>query len=692
MSFHGAANFGSIHFFETRLLIDRLTQHKIEAFDIWLSPEGTQILTGTADGAILRYKVHRNDSPFALTNNNILEFVEVNHSVSKKTLQQIAVVEQFGFLLVLTDNIVSVHSLETYVKRYELGLTKGSVFFSHEVYQNSLYVAAASKKKISIYIYYENDWQKKEYPLPEPTCLIWFLQPHEKLLCIGLKKEYQLINIENDQQREVFPPGKNGICLGTMIQQQSELLLSKDSNSIFVNSQGKASKQYGLTWTEPPQTIINCHPYVIGILQKHVEVRPVFQSNCSQILQTRGARLFAKKEELYIASQTSLWKLNQISFPTQIDELLRLNLYEDALQLCTNLDSRVEDYKSVKTIEIKTKYAFALFEKGDFEKAFDLFQQIQFDPLKVISLFPNLLPEKIAKNISYPYTPPRFLENSNNTNQAYQQLIDFLVALQKKQAQTTSKNADTGKAYGTDYDLIEVIDTTLFKAYLNSNENLLLPFLRTPNKCNVSECEKDLLSRKKIPELVQLYRSRSMHEQALMQLVKYCSEKKSHKDIIEYLQKLGKNEYSLILKFALKPMQESPEQAVEIFKSYRDEANELPPTEVSYFIEKHASKQLISYLEYIIDERKSLEPEFHTKLALKYIESLKVDNDPNVRSKLKTFLEKSNKFRPEKIIQEIPNDNTMLEEKTIVLKKLNQHEEALRIWVLQLKRPDLAEL
>ncbi|KAJ3089200.1 Vam6/Vps39-like protein [Quaeritorhiza haematococci] len=69
--------------------------------------------------------------------------------------------------------------------------------------------------------------------------------------------------------------------------------------------------------------------------------------------------------------------------------------------------------------------------------------------------------------------------------------------------------------------LSQVVDTTLLKVYLKVNEALVGPLLRVQNMCDVAECEQLLKELKKYEFLLDLYRGKGLHRQALSFLVSH---------------------------------------------------------------------------------------------------------------------------------------------------------------------------
>ena len=69
-------------------------------------------------------------------------------------------------------------------------------------------------------------------------------------------------------------------------------------------------------------------------------------------------------------------------------------------------------------------------------------------------------------------------------------------------------------------DLSEIIDTTLLKCYVLTNDALVAPLLRLPeNNCHVEESEHILKKHEKFNELIILYEKKGHHRKGAMHLL-----------------------------------------------------------------------------------------------------------------------------------------------------------------------------
>lgn len=175
------------------------------------------------------------------------------------------------------------------------------------------------------------------------------------------------------------------------------------------------------------------------------------------------------------------------------------------------------------------------------------FLKLGTDPYNVIRLFPDLLPQQneVETPTNVPRLQDRDLENGISA------LIEFLTAVRLKTHVDTQTKATTNasgnlnersSASKATQQLLQIIDTTLLKCYLQTNDALVAPLLRR-NYCHLGETEKTLKKHHKYSELIILYQTKGQHKKALELLQKQANQMDSsmrgHDRSIQYLQHLG---------------------------------------------------------------------------------------------------------------------------------------------------------
>lgn len=116
------------------------------------------------------------------------------------------------------------------------------------------------------------------------------------------------------------------------------------------------------------------------------------------------------------------------------------------------------------------------------------------------------------------------------------------------------------------------------------------------------------------------------------------------------------------------------------------------------YLDKTDRQACTGYLEHIINSLGEEGPDFHDKLAELYLDAAKMDMKktkdrtalPESYSKLLFFLESSAHVRAHRLLNKLVNDD-MPEARAILLGKMGNHEEALRIYVYKLHDYTAAE-
>ena len=512
-----------------------------------------------------------------------------------------------------------------------------------------------------------------------------------------------------------------------------------------------------------------------------IEIRNVSTASLIQQIELDKAAFlcssFDGKGPVYVAAESMLWQLSPVSAGQQVDELVDTDKYDDAIDLLDQMDSLPSDEKGEKLMKVKTlKVVHLFYGKQNYQAAFKLLDELEYSITDVIcSLYPMLLTDSIKK-ILFPKDPhasvgkqkatfttsldtssiadaskrtegnatfktglksaPSYqsitqsllhsIANSypqSQKNSEKQSIEQFIPYLTQTRTNHTAKlvdaqnKSDSELVRSIEFEL-QLIDTTLLKSYLETNESLIGPLLRLPNRVNIFDAEEYLMKAKKWIDLVELYRGKNMHRQALSLLSKQVKSTGQplagslHMSI--YLQKLGRQFLDLIFEFSTPLLQTFPDDGLEVFTD-DDPSNgmlvhELPRDAVLSHLDKIDVKLAMKYLEHIIHTRKDETPDFHNRLAAFYLDRIlqalekERDRRTNImvqifskeshiqeyRSDLMSFLENSRFYKAELLLSKFPPD-VLYEERAILMYRLGQHERALSIYIYDLQNWDLAE-
>lgn len=695
---------------------------------------GDNLLVGTRQGHLLLYGVldGTGDNRFDV------ELRSSNKLFSKKPISQLAVVEQLNLLISLSDSVVSVHNLETFAHKFTLHKTKGASVFAVDIKERKqssvfdpspaleLKLCVSVKRKLQLFSWRNGEFQEREDLLvPDAAkALVW----SEDSLCVGFKKEYSLIKTGTGAATELFSTGRH--LEPTIASLPSgELILCRDDISIITDSDGKKTQKQTLTWSDTPTELDYAEPYVIALLPRYVEIRTISPRALIQSIDLPKSRFIAHGKHLYIASPSYVWRLIPVSIPMQIQQLLHDKQFSLALMLA-DMVVEPEQEKAARKESIQNLYAFDLFCQKKFDDSLQLFAQLETDPAQVIGLFPDLLPSEFRKLLEYPAPPPQLtpgeLEKGcvalvEYLTQKRNELIknsDKTESLQRGRNKDSTKEPSKAdiKAQKNLEHRRQVIDTSLLKCYLQTNDALVAPLLRLKeNFCHVEECERVLTKSKKYNELVILYQAKGLHKKALDLLLRQAQRSsgplKGHQKTVQYLQHLGHEHLKLIFDFSVWVLKAHPDDGLKIFIEDLPEVEGLPRDKVLAHIEQCAKQLTIRYLEHIIFLWNESKPDFHNKLIncyrervqvlmREYLDSLPTGDKPvspgsepgelgELRGRLLFLLETSKHYQAQHLLTHFPE--SFYHERALLLGRVGRHEEALAIYIHILHNTKLAE-
>lgn len=710
--------------FEASPVFEKLPLH-IESIACFEST----LLVGTNKGVLLQYKVTKNGS-----NKPEVQLERSNKSFAKKPITQMAAIPELFILISLSDNVISVHDLTTLSLITCVNKTKGAALFAVHVknvpskhsssqFDPFLRIGVAStKRKIQLF-----KWERKEFVeilndlslYDVPHALSWC----KDSLCVGFKRDYYIINSHTGQLKELFPVGeKQSEPIVTRLF-DNRIAFGRDNFSILLNHEGEPTQKEPITWSEIPIGMEHCPPYLISILPKYVEVRTIEPKLKIQDISLPKAKLICQGDGcIYIASQQNVWRLTPVPNAIQIRQLLQTKEFELALKLA-ELSKEPESEKDKRIKNIKNLYAFELFCQRRFDESLTLFAKLGTDPSHVIGLYPNLLPQDFRNKLEYPAKLPEL--NDMECERGFLGLIEYLTQKRNEltkdmdKEMTTSAIVEGNKTITSRKQLSQIIDTTLLKCYLQTNDALVAPLLRLKdNNCHVEESERVLKKKEKFSELIILYEKKGLHQKALTVLMKQAarpdSPLKGHERTVQYLQHLGSDHLKLIFEYAEWVLKQFPEDGLKIFTEDLPEVETLPRDKVLDYLENINNDLASQYLEHIIIDCSDKTEEFHNrlvdlyrekvhKLRQEYVDSLPEGDPPKeegmessesdlglMRRKLIGFLQRSWHYIPERLLTRFPT-NSFFEERAILLGRLGRHEQALDIYIHTLKSIKLAE-
>ncbi|XP_077303016.1 vacuolar protein sorting 39 [Arctopsyche grandis] len=699
------------------------------------------LLVATRQGHLMMYLV----TPNTDSSKYKIQVLRYHKTFSKKPIQQIDVIPDLSLLLCLSDNILVVHDMNiiNFPIVQTIHETKGGTLFAmdHEPAISMtaekislIRLAVAVKRKIQLYAWKHNEFKPLNVDITVsdiPKAMVL----GKDVICVGFKEEYTIYSLSGTTKGQFITSSSRSMepCITKM--SDTSFMLARDQSSVIVQESTPTMLSESVMKVNE-QLIAAAHdaPYILGLLSDQVVVHtidpPMFIQTLSEL---NRARLLYKCHRglLYAASVSQVWRIGAVDITKQRQMLLKDKHFQLAIQL-TNMSDESKEEKKQRIDSIQMLYALDLFDNKKFSESMQIFLELDTNPSEIIRLFPDLSttnkPTADSSNGTKPQNPE--LENSLlalteylrmvrqkviiklnpkpvngetqkggvNQNEAvakHNEMTSYQTETEIKQNETTPKLTEaeikqTEAMIKQNKLLLEIIDTTLLKCYLQTNDAFIGPLLRL-NNCKLEEAEQVLLQHKKYSELIILYQTNGQHTKALQfmkdQAKQSDSSLKGFHRTKNYLQHLGAEHINLIFEFSNWILLEQPEEGLKIFTDDILEVENLPRAKVLDFLLREHESLVIPYLEHIIHIWADDNAIYHNALVRilreKMIDTKGLYSDvekQNCKAKLLSFLQRSNYYSPEMVLVHFPNDS-LFEERAIVLGKLDAHEQALSIYV-----------
>lgn len=777
---------------------------------------------------------------------------------SRRPVQQLAIIKEASILLSLSDNHVSVYDLQTYALQEKLERTRGATTFA--VTSNIVKdpdtgiptimsrLAVAVKRKIILWT-----WQDME--LSGDAAEITLVASAKSLtwatgtkIVAGMDPGFVMVNVESQEIQDIVKPNPLGeagapgstrfgavsssgmgyMGMGSWVPkplatrlQEGEMLLAKDVNSLFIDSDGNALDKRQVPWPSAPESLAYSYPYMLSLqppAKGGLEIRNPDTLNLLQTIALPNANFLHVPQPnislahagkgFLVGSDRCIWRMGAQSYESQIDELVANGRFDEALSLLNMLEDTLLLDKEDRIREIMMLKAGALFELRKFREAMDLFTDAKAPPERVIALYPK----SIAGNYSSVESvkddesvvdedertngdkaPTESKETpSTAVNTIGRSMMGRLVGHKKVDSDTASlrSSLNTSKEDTTDATSIkgktsetilpdnslegkdlklavhalqsylaqcrvqikryididgtlkeplpqqsesqaeefkppfhcfiqtttplthvdwaaellkaaQLVDTTLFRAYMLASPGLAGPLFRLPNFCEPGVVQEKLYETGRYADLIDFLHGKRLHRQALELLAKF-GKNEAHDEVssslqgpqrtVGYLQQLPPEMIDLILEFAEWPLRTDPKLGMEVFLADTENAETLPRHQVLEFLEKIDTGLAVKYLEHIIEELNDLTPDFHQKLVDLFLERLRAhdfsddEEKQRWRDRLQTFLKTSTNYNTMRVFRQLPADDAdYYEARAVVLSKMGNHKQALQIYVFDMK-------
>ncbi|KAI1324388.1 AvaB protein [Xylariaceae sp. FL0255] len=394
---------------------------------------GDRVLVGLNTGALRVYRL--NDQADAAKPTDLLREVD---KFATRAIDQLAIIKEANTIVSLSNYFVSLHDLQTYDLIDTIPRTKNATCFA--VTSNIVKdpatgipeiisrLAVAVKRRLLLWSWHESELRDDvtEVVLPEAIRTVTWATA-SKVVC-GMNAGYVLVDVLTAETEEIAGVGAAAsggqgsrfgaasmgyMGLGGYIPKplaarlaEGEMLLVKDINSLFIDTNGKPLEKRQVPWHSAPESIGYSYPYILALqppARGSLEVRNPETLNLLQTIELAGAAqlhfppptvsLAHAGKGFHISSDRVVWKMDATDYDTQVQELIDKSRFDEAISILNMLEDALLKDKTGTTREVKMMKAEALFRKRKFRQSLDLFNEdeVHAPPERVLRLYPRTI-------------------------------------------------------------------------------------------------------------------------------------------------------------------------------------------------------------------------------------------------------------------------------------------------------------
>ncbi|KHJ34262.1 putative vacuolar sorting protein 39 domain 1 [Erysiphe necator] len=415
---------------------------------------GDRLMVGLNNGNLRIYRVNE---PFDKSKNlpdphktskssSVFKAIDLLKEIEKfstKAIEQLAIIKESNILISLSNACISIHDLHSFTLQEQLTKTKGVTSFattSNIIKDAAMGIpeiisrlAVCVKRRLLVWSWHESEMEQDiiEIMLSEPIRVLQWAEA-TKVIC-GLNSGFVIVDIITKSVDDVTGyttmgsstvnsggrfgsvgtasigyMGLKGYSSKPLIAKlvDDKLLLTKDTNSLFITSEGKSLEKEQIPWQQVPEAIGYSYPYILalqsptnGTLEvRNPETLSLLQSitlqNAKQLhLPPSTVSLAHAGKDFHVASDRCVWRMRSTDYHSQIDELTQNEEYDEAISILNMLEDALFYEKTERLREIKIQKAQQLFDKKMYQNAMDIFmaQDVQAPPERVIRLYPRVI-------------------------------------------------------------------------------------------------------------------------------------------------------------------------------------------------------------------------------------------------------------------------------------------------------------
>jgi hypothetical protein len=388
---------------------------------------GDRLLAGLNNGTLRIYRV---------TDDGKTELLREQEKFARYKIEQLALVKEAKVLVSLSGGYVSLHDSQTYELQEQLAATKGASTFA--ITSNVVNdpdtnvpaivsrVAVAVKRKILMWVWRDMELEPDTMELSLASAIKNLTWVTATKMVVGLSSSFVMADIESGQVTELPGPGSmeetgrftgvgaasmSYIGMGGMVPRplatrlrEGQILLAKDINTHFIDVEGQAMGRRQIPWSHAPVEIGYSYPFLLalhdtakGVLEvRNPETLSLLQSiplpsaSILHIPQPNISLAHAGKGFL-VASDRTIWRMEALSYDTQIDSLVEKGYLDEAISLLGMLEDALLQDKPGRLRNAQLEKAQSLFALRKYRDSLDLFTEVAAPPETVIRLYPRLI-------------------------------------------------------------------------------------------------------------------------------------------------------------------------------------------------------------------------------------------------------------------------------------------------------------
>ncbi|KAI1406796.1 SPX-domain-containing protein [Hypoxylon sp. FL1857] len=407
---------------------------------------GDRVLVGLNTGSLRIYRVNElaqpsdpstsngNSSPNAQANSNSVpapkptDLLREVEKFSTRAIEQLAIIKEANILV----------SLSNYYLINTISRTKNATCFA--VTSNIIKdpatgipeiisrLAVAVKRRLLVWSWHESELHDEvtEIVLPESIRTLTWANA-TKLVC-GMNAGYVLVDVTTLEMREIVglgaaAAGGQGSRFGAASMgymglggympkplaarlAEGQMLLAKDINSLFIDTDGNPLEKRQVPWQSAPESIGYSYPYILALqppAKGTLEVRNPETLSLLQIIELPGAAqlhfppptysLAHAGKGFHISSDRAVWKMEATDYDTQVQELIDKAKYDEAISVLGMLEDALLKDKIGTVREAKMLKAEVLFKNKKFSESLALFNEdeVHAPPQRVLRLYPRMI-------------------------------------------------------------------------------------------------------------------------------------------------------------------------------------------------------------------------------------------------------------------------------------------------------------